>query len=172
MPQEAAPNAAPPDAEVELAYRGLHGYIGSHAGASPETHRYGAGFYASVWSLIDRPIRNFQIGLPSTWLTPDNSDNRTEPLCPPGTIARDNWPERGPTYGSVFQTMEGGLGYWAGNRFHYGPPKFSMNATPNCYSTEVASPGWPFFHSSEPLADDMLGIAQVSNRLSDSPGRA
>ena len=47
-----------------------------------------------------------------------------------------------------------------------------MNATPNCYSTEVASPGWPFFHSSEPLADDMLGIAQVSNRLSDSPGRA
>ncbi len=125
MPQDAAPNAAPPDAEVELAYRGLHGYIGSHAGASPETHRYGAGFYASVWSLIDRPIRNFQIGLPSTWLTPDNSDNRTEPLCPPGTIARDNWPERGPTYGSVFQTMEGGLGYWAGNRFHYGPPKFS-----------------------------------------------
>ena len=99
MPQEAAPNAAPPEAEVELAYRGLHGYIGSHAGASPETHRYGAGFYASVWSLIDRPIRNFQIGLPSTWLTPDNSDNRTEPLCPPGTIARDNWPERGPTYG-------------------------------------------------------------------------
>lgn len=150
---------------IEIAHRGLHGYIGSHAGASPETHRYGAGFYASVWSLIERPIRNFQIGLPSTWLTPDNSDNRTEPLCPPGTIARDNWPERGPTYGSVFQTMEGGLGYWAGNRFHYGPPKFSMNATPNCYSTEVASPGWPFFHSSEPLPDDMLGIAQVSNRL-------
>lgn len=159
------PPATPPTSDVQLAHRGLHGYIGSHAGASPETHRYGAGFYASVWSLIERPIRNFQIGLPSTWLTPDNRDNRTEPLCPPGTIARDHWPERGPTYGSVFQTMEGGLGYWAGNRFHYGPPKFSMNATPNCYSTEVASPGWPFFHSSEPLPDDMLGIAQVSNRL-------
>ncbi|MCP4836525.1 MAG: hypothetical protein GY895_17360 [Phycisphaera sp.] len=157
------PVTEPP--KIEMAFRGLHGYIGSHAGASPETHRYGAGFYASVWSLIDRPIRNFQIGLPSTWLTPDNRDNKTEPLCPPGTIARDNWPERGPTYGSVFQTMEGGLGYWAGNRFHYGPPKFSMNATPNCYSTEVASPGWPFFHSSEPLSDDMLGIAQLSNRL-------
>ena len=159
-----AESASPPP-KIEKAFRGLHGYIGSHAGASPETHRYGAGFHASVWSLIDRPIRNFQIGLPSTWITPDNSDNRTEPLCPPGTIARDNWPERGPTYGSVFQTMEGGLGYWAGNRFHYGPPKFSLNATPNCYSTEVASPGWPFFHSSEPLSDDMLGIAQVSNRL-------
>ncbi|MHC4992089.1 MAG: hypothetical protein ACYTGC_14050 [Planctomycetota bacterium] len=150
---------------VELAHRGLHGYIGSHARATPETHRHGAGFYASVWSLIERPIRNFQIGLPSTWITPDNSDNRTVPLCPEGTVARDNWPERGPTYGSVFQTVEGGLGYWAGNRFHYGPPKFSMNATPDCYSNEVASPGWPFFRSSEPLPDDRLGIAQVSNRL-------
>ncbi|MDG2022504.1 MAG: hypothetical protein P8J59_11195, partial [Phycisphaerales bacterium] len=76
--QETPTDATPP--EIEIAHRGLHGYIGSHAGASPETHRYGAGFYASVWSLIDRPIRNFQIGLPSTWLTPDNSDNRTEPL--------------------------------------------------------------------------------------------
>ena len=155
---DAPPNARP-------GHRGLHGYIGSHAGSTPEAFRYGAGFYASVWSLIERPIRGFQIGLPSTWLTPDSSDNTTEPLCPVGTIARDNWPERGPTYGSVFQTVEGGLGYWAGNRFHYGPPKFSMNATPNCYSTEVASPGWPFFRSSDPLPDDMLGIAQLSNRL-------
>ena len=150
---------------AKLDRQGLHGYIGSHAGSTPKEFRYGAGFYASVWSLIERPIRGFQIGLPSTWLTPDSSDNATEPLCPVGTIARDNWPERGPTYGSVFQTVEGGLGYWAGNRFHYGPPKFSMNATPNCYSTEVASPGWPFFRSSEPLPDDMLGIAQLSNRL-------
>jgi len=162
-----SPIASAQDAEpsVTIGHRGLHGYIGSHAGSTPREFRYGAGFYASVWSLIERPIRGFQIGLPSTWLTPDNSDNTTEPLCPVGTIARDNWPERGPTYGSVFQTVEGGLGYWAGNRFHYGPPKFSMNATPNCYSTEVASPGWPFFHSSEPLPDDMLGIAQLSNRL-------
>ena len=149
---------------IQRSFRGLHGYIGSHSKASPDTHRYGAGFYAAVWSLIETPIRSFQIGLPSTWVTPDNRDNTEVPLCPEGTLAR-NWPERGPTFGSVFQTVEGGLGYWAGNRFHYGPPKFSMNATPNCYDTEVASPGWPFFHSSEPLPDDMLGIAQLSNRM-------
>jgi hypothetical protein len=149
---------------VRRSFRGLHGYIGSHSKSTPDTHRYGAGFYAAVWSLIETPIRNFQIGLPSTWVTPENRDNVDVPLCPEGTMAR-NWPERGPTFGSVFQTVEGGLGYWAGNRFHYGPPKFSMNATPNCYDTEVASPGWPFFHSSEPLPDDMLGIAQLSNRL-------
>jgi hypothetical protein len=156
-------DAAPP--EIELGHRGLHGYIGSRAGTTPPEFRYGAGFYASVWSLIERPIRGFQIGLPSTWITADNSDNLTVPLCPEGTVARDNWPERGPTYASVFQTVEGGLGYWAGNRFHYGPPKFSMNATPDCYTNEVASPGWPFFRSSEPLPDDRLGIAQLSNRL-------
>lgn len=148
-----------------LRHRGLHGYISSRAGDTPPEFRYGAGFYASVWSLIEEPIGGFQIGLPSTWIMPDNADNRTEPLCPPGTVARDHWPERGPTYSSVFQTMEGGIGYWAGNRFHYGPPKFSMNATPDCYSNEVASPGWPFFRSSEPLPDDRLGIAQISNRI-------
>ena len=156
---------AQPPVDAELASRGLHGYIASHAERVPAEFHYGAGFYASVWPLISRPIAGFQIGLPSTWILPDNSDNTTEPLCPPGTLPRDSWPERGPTYDTVFQTLEGGLGYWAGNRFHYGPPKFSMNGTTDCYTNEVASPGWSFFYNSRPLADDRLGIAQISNRL-------
>jgi len=61
--------------------------------------------------------------------------------------------------------VEGGLGYWAGNHFRYGPPKFSMNATPQCYDYEVGSPGWSFFYSNEALPDHRLGIAQLSNRL-------
>jgi len=65
----------------------------------------------------------------------------------------------------VFQTIEGGLGYWAGNHFRYGPPKFSMNGTPQCYDYEIGSPGWSFFYSDEALPDDRLGIAQLSNRL-------
>ena len=81
-----------------------------------------------------------------------------------GTLAR-KWTARGPTWDSVFQTVEGGLGYWAGNHFRYGPPKFSMNATPQCYDYEVGSPGWSFFYSNEALPDDRLGIAQLSNRL-------
>ncbi len=156
---------AQPPVDAELASRGLHGYIASRAERVPAEFHYGAGFYASVWPLIPRPIAGFQIGLPSTWILPDNSDNTTEPLCPPGTLPRDSWPERGPTYDTVFQTLEGGLGYWAGNRFHYGPPKFSMNGTTDCYTNEVASPGWSFFYNSRPLADDRLGIAQISNRL-------
>ena len=77
------------------------------------------GFYSAVWPLIDRPLADFQIGLAGSWITPDNSDNKDKPLAPEGTLAR-KWPERGPTWASVFQTVEGGLGYWAGNHFRYG----------------------------------------------------
>ena len=147
--------------------RGLHGYIGYSASRPPARANYsaGMGFYSAVWPLIDKPIARFQIGLPSAWISQDNSDNKDTPLAPIGTHARDNWPERGPTWSSVFQTVEGGLGYWARNRFRYGPPKFSMNATPQCYDYEVGSPGWSFFYSSTALPDNRLGIAQLSNRL-------
>ena len=110
------------------------------------------GFYAAVWPLVDQPVADFQIGLPSSWIQPDNSDNKDKPLAPEGTLAR-TWKERGPTWDSVFQTVEGGLGYWAGNHFRYGPPKFSMNATPQCYDYEVGSPGWSFFYSNEALPE-------------------
>jgi hypothetical protein len=147
--------------------RGLHGYIGFSASRPPSRSEYsmGMGFYAAVWPLIEKPIANFQIGLPSAWITPNNSDNKDKPLAPVGTYARDNWPKRGPTWDSVFQTVEGGLGYWAGNHFRYGSPKFSMNATPQCYDYEVGSPGWSFFYDNEALPDNRLGIAQLSNRL-------
>ena len=104
--------------------RGLHGYIGYSASQPEDRAEYGMGmgFYSAAWSLIDRPLAHFQIGLASGWIVPDNSDNKDEPLAPVGTLARDNWPERGPTWGSVFQTVEGGLGYWRGNRFRYGSP--------------------------------------------------
>jgi hypothetical protein len=145
---------------------GLHGYIGFSATRPPARSEYsvGMGFYSAVWPLIDQPLANFQIGLAGSWITPDNSDNKDKPLAPEGTLAR-KWPERGPTWESVFQTVEGGLGYWAGNHFRYGPPKFSMNATPQCYDYEVGSPGWSFFYSNEALPDNRLGIAQLSNRL-------
>jgi len=162
--------AGPQDAKagvVRAHYRGLHGYIGYGASRPTDRLEYsaGMGFYAAVWPLIDKPIAHFQIGLPSAWLTPNNSDNKDKPLAPVGTLARDNWPERGPTWGSVFQTVEGGLGYWARNHFRSGPPKFSMNATPQCYDYEVGSPGWSFFYHNEALPDNRLGIAQLSNRL-------
>jgi hypothetical protein len=153
--------------QVTLNSEGLHGYISFSASHPPARSEFsaGMGFYSAVWPLIDEPLAGFQIGLPSAWITPDNSDDKDTPLAPVGTLARDHWPERGPTYESVFQTVEGGLGYWAGNHFRYGPPKFSMNATPQCYDYEIGSPGWSFFYSNEALPDNRLGIAQLSNRL-------
>ncbi len=146
--------------------QGLHGYIGFGHEKLPADGGYnaGMGFYAAVWPLTDQPLADFQIGLPSSWIQPDNSDNKDRPLAPEGTLAR-TWKERGPTWSSVFQTVEGGLGYWAGNHFRYGPPKFSMNATPQCYDYEIGSPGWSFFYSDKTLPDHQLGIAQLSNRL-------
>jgi hypothetical protein len=158
--------ARPAPGTITSHSEGLHGYIGfSHEKLPPQSdYTAGMGFYAAVWPLVDQPLANFQIGLPSSWIIPDNSDNKDQPLAPEGTLAR-TWKERGPTWSSVFQTVEGGLGYWAGNHFRYGPPKFSMNATPQCYDYEIGSPGWSFFYSNEALPDNRLGIAQLSNRL-------
>lgn len=166
--QDSPPNAAPQPAagQVTSHSRGLHGYIGFNHEKLPADGGYtaGMGFYAAVWPLVDQPLARFQIGLPSAWIQPDNSDNKDTPLAPEGTLAR-TWKPRGPTWSSVFQTIEGGLGYWRGNQFRYGPPKFSMNATPQCYDYEIGSPGWSFFYSHEALPDERLGIAQLSNRL-------
>ena len=145
---------------------GLHGYVHFDTKPTPERASYsaGIGFYSAVWALIDQPLAGFQIGLPGCWILPDNSDNKDRPLAPEGTKAR-TWKERGPTWDSVFQTVEGGLGYWAGNHFRYGWPKFSMNATAQCYDYEIGSPGWSFFYDDKALPDNRLGIAQLSNRL-------
>lgn len=148
---------------AEFGYNGYFGYIGY---GSEENASFGMGvsFYTAAWKLVDQPLFWLQIGLPGTWILPNNSDNVSIPLCPEGTLAR-TWPERGPTWETVFQTLEGGLGYWRGNKFRYGPPKFSMNATPQCYDYEVASPGWSFFYDDQALEEEQLGIAQMSNRL-------
>lgn len=161
-----AADTKPNAPRVNQQARGLHGYIGYNTTKPPDGSRFsmGMGFYAAAWSLVDQPVANFQIGLPSCWILLDNSDNKDRPLAPVGTLARQ-WTARGPTWASVFQTLEGGLGYWRGNRFRYGPPKFSMNGTPQCYDYEIGSPGWSFFYDTEALPDDRLGIAQLSNRL-------
>ncbi len=151
------------NSNVIVGTKGLHGYISYYSPKPPEGYGVGVSFYSAVWPLIEKPLANFQIGLPSTWIIPENSEVDF-PLCPVGTLAR-NWEPRGPSWASVFQTVEGGLGYWAGNHFRYDSPKFSMNGVPSCYDYEVASPGWSFFYSDTPLDDDKMGIAQLSNRI-------
>lgn len=156
----ATPAAAEPP---QLVSDGLAGYISMSVPAPPDDYGYGVSLYATAWPLVEQPIRDFQIGLASIWIVPDNRQINY-PLLPTGTVARDNWPERGPSYRDVFQTIEGGLGFWASTRFGSTTAKFRMNGTPNGYNHEISSPGWGFGKPDALKADEM-GIAQLSPRL-------
>jgi hypothetical protein len=119
----------------------------------------------------------FQVGLPSTWIHPENFDF-TSLLCPIGTRARDeadkekenenlprDWIEQEKLFfRDVFQSIEGGLGFWGTMQFPTKSPKYRINGIPDCYTTRIGSPGWPF---GEPkaLADQAMGLAQLSNRI-------
>lgn len=142
---------------------GLHGYISMEVPPPPEGFGSGISFYSGAWPLLAAPLASFQIGLPGTWILPDNRSYE-EPLCPPGTYARDNWPKRAPSYRDVFQTIEGGMGFWVSTQFGSATPKYRMNGTANCYSDEISSPGWGF-GVPEPLSTEKMGLVQISNRL-------
>ncbi len=147
----------------QLVSNGLAGYISMEVAPPPPGFGYGVSLYATAWPLVERPLRDFQIGLASIWIVPDNREIN-EPLLPKGTVARDNWPERGPSYRDVFQTIEGGLGFWASTRFGSPTAKFRMNGTANGYNHEISSPGWGF-GDTRPLRPEQMGIAQLSSRI-------
>lgn len=131
--------------------------------APPDDYRFGVSLYAAAWPLLKQPLRDLQIGLASIWIVPDNR-SVNYPLLPKGTLARDNWPERGPSYRDVFQTIEGGLGFWASTRFGSPTAKFRMNGTPDGYNHEISTPGWGF-EQIDALPADQMGIAQLSSRI-------
>ena len=152
---------APP--QPELKSNGLAGYISMDVTPPPKDFTYGVSIYTSAWPLVSKPIRDFQIGLASIWIVPDNRTVEYS-LLPTGTVARDNWPERGPSYRDVFQTIEGGLGFWGSTRFASATAKFRMNGTANGYNHEISSPGWGF-GDTKSLKPEQMGIAQLSSRI-------
>ena len=140
--------------QPRLVSEGLAGYISMDVPAPPEEFGYGVSLYSSAWPLLEQPLRDFQIGLASIWIVPENR-KINEPLLPTGTFARDHWPERGPSYRDVFQTIEGGLGFWGSTRFGSTTAKFRMNGTANGYNHEISSPGWGFGNTTALRADEM-----------------
>ena len=155
------------DSKGQLGESGLMGYITSRAPQPATGFGAGMGFYVAVYPILPEPIDHFQIGLASTWIVPKNTDNTTQPLCPPGSYARDNWGDsRGPTYAGVFQTIEGGLGMWGSTMFRagYKPPKFQIVGVPDCYTGNyLISPGWS--NMTTAADDNKMGIAQLSNHM-------
>ena len=135
----------------------------------PDNFRSGFGWYSTAWPISPSPIDNFQLGLSSTWIIPDNRtvDAATaQKLCSNGTVeylkeaaANSN------TYGLyIMQSIEGSLGWWRGEQFRTVFPKYMPNVTQNCYSSEVATPGWGFFDG-EPTARANTGLIQISNQM-------
>jgi hypothetical protein len=119
-----------------LVSQGLSGHVSMDVPAPPDDYGYGVSLYSTAWPLLESPLRDFQIGLASIWIVPEN--RKVEyPLLPTGTVARDHWPERGPSYRDVFQTIEGGLGFWGSTRFGSTTAKFRMNGTANGYNHEL-----------------------------------
>jgi len=153
--------AEPPSPKVVS--EGLWGYVSMAVDAAPDEYGFGVSLYSTAWPLVEHPLRDFQIGLASIWIVPENR-SVNYPLLPTGTVARDNWPERGPSYRDVYQTIEGGLGFWASTRFASPTAKFRMNGTADGYNQEVSSSGWGFGQIT-PLPPELMGIAQVSPRL-------
>lgn len=158
---------------VQLAQGGLAGpisglgYITSNVPAPPPGFGYGVSFYENAWPLLQQPLSNFQVGLPSTWIIPDNAAySGRGKLCPADSLAATLGFGNG-DYSSFFQTIEGSMGFWGSTRFGTVTPKYRMNSTPDCYTTEVANPGWAFAGAT--LADSAMGMAQLSNRLLVAP---
>lgn len=154
--------------ELSQEDNGLTGHFGVRAnlGAPPEGFTHGFSAYGTIHELSSQPTSRTQIGW-GTWLRPDNR-GVTSPLCPEGTIARDNWPERGPSYWEVYQSIEGGVGSWASTKFPSQIPKFRINATPDCYNNQISSPGW-LWGSDQTVPPWLLTIAQLSNRILAPP---
>jgi hypothetical protein len=139
----------------------LTGHLGPDL-SPPPGYGFGVSFYVTVWALLESPLSQFQVGLPSAWIKPDNFDF-TLPLCPEGTVA-SHWSERAETFfRDVFQNIEGGVGFW-GTTFPTKSPKYRINGVPDCYTTRIGSPGWPFGETNA-LADQAMGLAQLSNRI-------
>ena len=150
----------------KLVSNGFEGYISMAVEAPPAGYGYGVSLYATAWPLTEKPLRDFQIGLASIWIVPDNRTIKYS-LLPKGTFARDNWPERGPSYGDVFETIEGGLGFWGDTRFGSTTAKFRMNGTTNGYNYMVSTSGWGFGGGANTasLKDVQMDIAQLSNHI-------
>jgi hypothetical protein len=146
----------------------MHGYISTYFKATPPTnYSYGFSFYTAIWSLLDKPLSGYQVGLPGTWVIPDNRDF-FQPLLPPDNPMRIAAPERGPYWRDVFQTIEGSAGSWASTRFPSAIPKYRMNGSIDGYIHEVSSPGWGFGQTTA-LPTNAMGLAQLSNRLLTPP---
>ena len=147
----------------------IHGPVVSGAPSSDTSA--GFGWYSSMWPLVTNQIAGFQLGLSSTWILPKNDQQDpkiAEQLCSTSSntylrnIAQN--PSSG-NYGyALFQSIEGSLGWWGGEKYPSAYPKYQPNVTQNCYSSQLATPGWDFFDGT-PTPKNSTGLIQLTNQF-------
>ena len=115
---------------------------------------FGAGysFYAAVWPIMEQypGADNFQLGLPSTWLS---------------TLPTGNEPS------NFYTTIEGGLGWWRDTRFATETPKFIMGGVALNFSQWAngagagSSANLPNGQRDWSTSGGKYGVAQLSKNL-------
>jgi len=137
----------------------------------PESFGSGFGWYSTLWALTATRVDNLSLGLSSTWIIPNNktvSASTAQKLCDTSTaegIKNDASNPNNGTFGLLLmQSIEGSLGWWNQQKFSTAYPKYMPNVTQNCYSTQLATPGWDFFKEI-PTAREQTGLIQISNQI-------
>jgi len=145
-------------------------YVGTDGVRITQGYQSGFGWYSTIWPMLtEAPGPEFQMGLGSTWINPDLRNpssaqvKAVQQAC--GSFGAD-W---GTSQWILFQSIEGGFGYWVDTRFKSAMPKWRFNATPDCYATPMrSSPGWPFGGTTS-LSQKDTGLVQLSNRMLIAP---
>ncbi len=138
-------------------------YFSADTADSPPGYREGFSWYSQAWPLLAEPIDGLQIGLSSTWISPNNVNQPTS--VQRAFCAKSKFDDmRDGSWWGYFQTIEGSLGWWASTKFRTVMPKYAMNGTPDCYNTMYSSPGWTF-DDTRPVRRSETALVQFSNRL-------
>jgi len=151
---------------------GCGAYIDSSVSNIKSNYRMGYSWYSTVWPLLtESPDPKFQMGLGSTWLLPDLHKYQGQSAFNQAieSVCNGFGADWGDGQWNLFQSVEGGLGYWSDTHFKSAMPKWRFNATTDCYGSPMHSaPGWPFGNTT-PLGMDQFGLVQLSNRMLIAP---
>ena len=150
------------------------------AGAATSTASAGFSFYTRIFSLFEEanPL-DMQMGMGGTWLTPTNitwkglpadvcaCDPKGWPSSTPGDQA-EHCCEKDTRCSFLYETFEGGPGYWIG-QLPTRTPKWRVNSAVGCYKDQTSTPLFNFGEAGKPHPCDAMGIAQLSNTMLMAP---
>ena len=147
-------------------------YVSSDIDRIPNNFRSGFGWYSTAWPLTDTVIENMQLGLSGSWVTPSNEnepDSIAKQVCANGPDwVRADTINNGARGFDLIQTIEGGLGWLANERFKTVMPKLTIGPVQDCYTNQLQGPGWNFFGFAlgfDPTPKNRTGLIQISNQL-------